>query len=308
MPCLRNGPYLGKVRAQWIPYVILDLRKRPNRNEDKTFPKIASLKRKDSPMSEIRHMAICTNNNRRLARFYMLILGMQEVWNEEQNSPHAFYVTDGYFNLNCLQIHARLAEQKRDVGINHYGFKIKMLKDIEERLRQLEQPIKLSARPADGRYTEYRIQDPDGNEVDIAERGWGTQEEKKFQGVRHVGIGTEEPERLADFYKFVFSMKEVARSQMPETNTKAVYLSDGGVNLALVKSSPIPIKGLQLLGFQVPSIKEVDERLKHARGLTYRGEPSLEIRHRPVTSPYKTVWLQDPDGNHVDLSEEGWEL
>ena len=40
-------------------------------------------------MPEIRHMASCTNNNRRLARFYQLILGMEEVWNEEQNSPFA---------------------------------------------------------------------------------------------------------------------------------------------------------------------------------------------------------------------------
>jgi hypothetical protein len=47
---------------------------------------------KEVNMSEIRHMANCTNNNRRLARFYRLILGMEEVWNEEQNSPYAFYV------------------------------------------------------------------------------------------------------------------------------------------------------------------------------------------------------------------------
>jgi hypothetical protein len=42
-------------------------------------------------MEAIRHMATCTNNNRRLARFYRLIFGMEEIWNEEQNSPYAFY-------------------------------------------------------------------------------------------------------------------------------------------------------------------------------------------------------------------------
>ena len=31
-------------------------------------------------MNAIRHMANCTNNNRRLARFYRLIFDMEEVW------------------------------------------------------------------------------------------------------------------------------------------------------------------------------------------------------------------------------------
>ena len=56
-------------------------------------------------MPAIRHMAMCTENNRRLARFYRLIFGMEEVWNYEQNSPHAFYVSDGHFNLNCCLLY-----------------------------------------------------------------------------------------------------------------------------------------------------------------------------------------------------------
>jgi len=94
-------------------------------------------------MPAIRHMAMCTENNRRLARFYRLIFGMDEVWNYEQNSPHAFYVGDGYFNLNCLQIHRTMAEQKRDVGINHYGFKVESIKEIGEKLGQLNPPVNL---------------------------------------------------------------------------------------------------------------------------------------------------------------------
>ena len=77
-------------------------------------------------MPAIKHMAMCTNNNRRLARFYQLVLGMEEVWNAEENSPYPFYVTDGYFNLNCLQIYPALAEEKREVGINHMASKLKI--------------------------------------------------------------------------------------------------------------------------------------------------------------------------------------
>src|SRR3989337_2967040 len=100
-------------------------------------------------MSEIRHMANCTNNNRRLARFYQLILGMEEVWNEEQNSPYAFYVTDGYFNLNCLQIHQTIAEVKRDVGINHFVLKFNNRSKKKKKLSELAPPISLGSRPND---------------------------------------------------------------------------------------------------------------------------------------------------------------
>ena len=259
-------------------------------------------------MPAIRHMAICTNNNRRLARFYRLILGMEEVWNEEQNSPYAFYITDGYFNLNCLQLHERLAEVKRDVGINHYGFQVENMREIEKRLGELKPPIKIASRPKDGRYTESRILDPDANGVDVAERGWGTGDEKRVPGARHVGIQTEDPERLADFYKFVFSMKEVGRKKIAKTDTRAIYLSDGTVNLGLVKNPPVSRPGIQLLGFQVRNIREIEENLKRPLGLTYGGETPLEIQRRPAESPYKPVWLKDPDGNFVDLSEEGWEV
>ena len=259
-------------------------------------------------MNAIRHMATCTNNNRRLARFYRLIFGMEEVWNEEQNSPFAFYVTDGYFNLNCLQIHRTMAEDKRDIGINHYGFQISSLKEIEKKLAALDPPIKLAQRPNDGRYTEVRIKDPDGNGVDLAEKGWGTGDEKKLPGVRHIGIGTDNPERLAEFYKFVFDMKQVGKKEIKQTDTRAIYLSDGTINLGLVKNSPIENPGLQVLGFQVESVEEITERLRKPFALTYKNEPLLEIKSRPEESAYKTIHLQDPDGTHIDLSEEGWEV
>jgi catechol 2,3-dioxygenase-like lactoylglutathione lyase family enzyme len=242
-------------------------------------------------MPAIRHMAMCTENNRRLARFYRLIFGMDEVWNYEQNSPHAFYVGDGYFNLNCLQIHRTMAEQKRDVGINHYGFKVESIKEIGEKLGQLNPPVKFADRPKDGRYTEIRIKDPDGNGVDVAEKGWGAEEGTRNPGVRHVGIRTADP--------------EVGRS---ETGSgAAIYLSDGTINLGLTKGAAAPGAGIQVLGFQVPSLREVEQQIKKPLGLTYPAEPVLEL-FQPSDGPYKVTRMKDPDGNQLDLSEEGWPL
>jgi hypothetical protein len=70
----------------------------------------------------------------------------------------------------------------------------------------------------------------------------------------------------------------------------------------------VPKAGLQLLGFQVESLSDIEARLKRPYGLTYRGEAPLEIRHRSAESPYQDSWLQDPDGNCIDLSEEGWKI
>src|SRR3989442_5694854 len=94
----------------------------------------------EAHMAEIQHVAMCTKNNRRLARFYHLIFGLEEVWNAFQNSPYAFYMSDGCLNLNCLQIrpgssYNRIVDGKEimpGVGINHVGFKVKSVKEIDQ--------------------------------------------------------------------------------------------------------------------------------------------------------------------------------
>ena len=103
-------------------------------------------------------------------------------------------------------------------------------------------------------------------------------------------------------------MKTVGRLDSKETGTTAVYLSDGNMNMALVKNSPIAKRGVQLLGIKVPSIKDVGERLKQSAEYLYPGEAPITLRERPASGPYKTVYFKDPDGNEIDVSEEGWDL
>jgi catechol 2,3-dioxygenase-like lactoylglutathione lyase family enzyme len=121
--------------------------------------------------------------------------------------------------------------------------------------------------------------------------------------VRHVGIRTADPERLADFYKFVFGMKEVGRSETAVG--AAIYLSDRTISLGLTKGTAAPGAGIQVLGFQVPGLGEVEEQIKKPLGLTYPGEPPLKMQH-PADGPYRVTQLRDPDGNCLELSEEGW--
>ncbi len=265
-------------------------------------------------MAKIRHMAMCTKNNRRLARFYRSVFGLEELWSDKQNSPYSFYTSDGYINLNILQIRAGMSYEREvdghrilpEVEINHLGYQVDNTQEIKKRLAELDPPGKMIPSPQDGRWEEYRLIDPDGNVFETAERGWGAEEGRRLPAIGHVAIKTGNPGRLADFYKFVLDLKEVRRMDVPETSTEAIFLSDGTISLELVKNPPLEKPGYQLVGFHVEGIKETERRIKAAPSFLYPGEPKVEIMHRPPGGPYKTAYLRDPDGNFVDLSEEGW--
>ena len=265
-------------------------------------------------MAEIQHLAMCTKNNRRLARFYHYIFGFEEVWNRFQNSPYAFYMTDGYLNLNCLQIrpgssYNRMVDGREimpDVGINHIGFTVKNVKEIERRLAALEPPIKLVASPQDGRYEEWRITDPDGLIFEIAEGGWEAGGEKRLPAIRYVGIQTSDPEKLANFYQSALPIKEVRRVTEQNSGVKAIFLSAGTTALGLLRKPNGGKDGLERIGFQVNSVDEIKERIRKAPPFLYPGEPEITVMNAPPGDPGKSLYLKDPDGNIVELSEEGW--
>jgi catechol 2,3-dioxygenase-like lactoylglutathione lyase family enzyme len=265
-------------------------------------------------MAEIQHLALCTKNNRRLARFYHYIFGFEEVWNRFQNSPYAFYMSDGYLNLNCLQIRSGSSYNKivdgrevmPDVGINHVGFTVKSVKEIEQRLAALEPPLRLIASPQDGRYEEWRIVDPDGMIFEIAEGGWEAKGEKRLPAIRYVGIRTGDPERLANFYQSALPIKEVRRVTAPGGEVSAMFLSAGTTALGLLRKPNGGKAGLERIGFQVNSIEEIKERIHNAPSFLYPGEPEIAVLKAPPGDPGKSLYLNDPDGNIVELSEVGW--
>ena len=265
-------------------------------------------------MAEIQHLAMCTKNNRRLARFYHYIFGFEEVWNRFQNSPYSFYMSDGYLNLNCLQIRSgssynRIIDGKEimpDVGINHVGFWVKSVKEIARRLAALDPPQKLVASPQDGRYEEWRITDPDGSVFEIAEGGWEAGGEKRLPALRYVGIRTANPEKLANFYQTALPVKEVQRIAPRRAEPNAIFLSAGTTALGLLKNTSGGKGGLERIGFQVNSIEEVHERLRKAPPFLYPGEPEINVMTAPPGDLGKSFYLKDPDGNIVELSEEGW--
>ena len=118
-------------------------------------------------MPQIRHLALLTENPERLAEFYRSVFEMKEVG----RSPGAIYLSDGHTNLSLIT-KVDIPDHRRPAGLYHLGFHIDKLEVIRERLRKAGVSDAAPPRPRDGRYAEYRVADPDGNLIDLAEAGW----------------------------------------------------------------------------------------------------------------------------------------
>ena len=114
--------------------------------------------------------------------------------------------------------------------------------------------------------------------------------------LRHVAILTHQPEKLADFYKRVFELKELFR-----TKRGSIHLSDGDVNLAILNANdpkePGHRLGLYHFGFHVKDPEAVAKRIQEVY-------PEGAPKARQAT--YAESRGTDPDGNLFDISSVGW--
>jgi len=114
-------------------------------------------------MHKIRHIAIRADDQAKVAEFYKSTFGMKEVRNDADG--RAMYLSDGYITLAILRSRPGMAN-----GIDHFGFQVDDLADIESKLRKFDEPM--TARPSTRPYAEHRAMDPDGNLFDISVHGY----------------------------------------------------------------------------------------------------------------------------------------
>jgi len=111
----------------------------------------------------IRHVALYTPDPQRLADFYCQVLEMKEV---ERTDRSSIFVSDGYLNL------ALLYQRKEEaIGLNHFGFHVKSNEEMQTRAEKAG-VRRGAARPDRIPFAEYRVHDPEGNGVDISQKGW----------------------------------------------------------------------------------------------------------------------------------------
>ena len=132
--------------------------------------------------------------------------------------------------------------------------------------------------------------------------------------IKHIAIATQDPDETARFYKEVFDLKEVGR--VAGENAEGHYLSDGNVNLAILRfKNPVvagklgsDYSGIHHIGFQVDDAEATDVRLR-ASGSLPMNEINDALRPRMDAAPHGPnveSKYDGPDGVMVDISQHGW--
>ena len=118
--------------------------------------------------------------------------------------------------------------------------------------------------------------------------------------IRHVAIKTEDQEKTADFYKQTFGLTEVWRGPARTDGNRAIYLSDGHINLAILPARG-EREGIDHFGFQVEDMEQT-LRVAGAAGATG------DTEKKPRDGRFAEMGIHDPVGTLVDVSVHGWKV
>lgn len=123
--------------------------------------------------------------------------------------------------------------------------------------------------------------------------------------IKHLAIRTTDVEKTVAFYKEVFGLKQVG------LGISGVYLSDGHINLAILKPNRknkdgTDVVGIDHLGFLVEDVEGTLARLNQMGG-----KPITDHVRPPLTDPsnpqsYYEIKCSGPDEQEIDISSSGW--
>jgi len=137
---------------------------------------------------------------------------------------------------------------------------------------------------------------------------------RKMAKIRHIAISTQNPEETAKFYQDVFDLKSVGKIE--GENAEGYYLSDGSLNLAILKFKSDEVagdlgmfhNGLHHIGFQVEDLDATDARLRRASSAPMEETNSAFKRNMRNGRGGRNVEMKysGPDGVMIDVSRDGW--
>src|SRR5262249_24745842 len=143
-------------------------------------------------------------------------------------------------------------------------------------------------------------------------------EEATMAKIKHIAISSQDPDATAKSYVHVFGIKQVGRIDNP--NTTGYYLTDGDINLAILKFKNDKVAGVERgkgwsgihhFGFQEDDLDDTTERLAAANA-PRRDDINEALgaagHHDAPAKPYGNVEVKytGPDGVTGDVSETGW--
>jgi predicted enzyme related to lactoylglutathione lyase len=117
--------------------------------------------------------------------------------------------------------------------------------------------------------------------------------------IKHIAISAKDNEKLAEFYKTAFGMKEVFRQPAGTSGRIAYYLSDGNINLAILPTGPNGKEGLNHFGFHIDDMEGYSKAAVEAGA----SQPPASV---PRDGRFAEQYVLDPVGARIDLSVSGW--
>ena len=116
--------------------------------------------------------------------------------------------------------------------------------------------------------------------------------------LRHIAVVVKDLEKAAAFYEKVFDLKRVGEEHLEMGS--GIYLTDGVINLALLRYKQEAPAGAHHFGFQVDDLEEAKKRVEAAGGKFFFTLGDSK-EHANFEMKFK-----DPDGVIFDISEVGW--
>lgn len=124
--------------------------------------------------------------------------------------------------------------------------------------------------------------------------------------IRHIAIATNDPEKTAEFYKRAFEFTEIARTPPDSPLAHGVFLSDGTLNLAILKfhtdqlGKGMGFTGVHHFGVLVENADAAMAKLEEAGGVCFmKPDPSERMG-------YFEIKFRGPDGTVFDIAEHPW--
>lgn len=111
--------------------------------------------------------------------------------------------------------------------------------------------------------------------------------------LRHIAIIVPDPEKAATFFERAFGMTRAG------TARRGIYMSDGVMNVALLKTEGDEKPGLYHFGMWVDDLDEAEKKVTQAGGTYLAGRPTSGLS-------FYEAKFRDPDGVVFDLTHTGW--
>src|SRR5262249_52859970 len=127
----------------------------------------------------------------------------------------------------------------------------------------------------------------------------GSRRTKVMAKLRHIALIVPDPEKAAKFFEDAFDMKVAGKAR------RGLYVTDGTVNVALLKQEGDEKVGIYHFGMWVDDLDEAEKKVVGAGGKYLAGRPEPAAPGATAHSYYEAKY-KDPLGIVFDLTHTGW--